>query len=72
MRSSGINKTSEAQLRASRKYVENTYERMNLRVPKGEKAIIQEHAREQGESVTAFMVRAIHETMKRDKDKKKR
>lgn len=45
------------------------YDRINLTVPKGRKAAIQAHAVEHGESVNAFIARAIEETMERDKEK---
>ncbi len=45
------------------------YDRINLTVPKGRKAAIQAHAAEHGESVNAFIARAIEETMERDKEK---
>lgn len=45
------------------------YDRINLTVPKGRKAAIQAHAAERGESVNAFIARAIEETMERDKEK---
>ena len=41
-------------------------ERISLSVRKGRKAIIQAHAEKQGESTTAFINRAIDETMERD------
>lgn len=39
------------------------------RVPKGQKDIIQVHATEQGESLNAFINRAVNETIERDKQK---
>ena len=53
-------KQTEAQLRASN---------IQLRVPKGEKEKITEHARVQGESTNAFIYRAVNETIERDKQK---
>lgn len=41
-------------------------ERISLSVKKGRKAVIQAHAAGQGESTTAFINRAIDETMERD------
>lgn len=40
-----------------------------MRVPKGKKELIQAHAAMQGESVNAFLNRAVDETMKRDSKK---
>lgn len=45
----------------------NTYDRINLTVPKGEKESIKAHADKMGESVNGFIYRAIRETIKRDK-----
>ena len=50
-------------------YIQNTYDRINLTVPKGQKEIIQAHAKANGESVNAFIGRAIAEAMERDKNK---
>lgn len=61
--------TPEALRRASKKYDEEKIERIPMRVPKGKKEIIQAHAASQGESVNAFLNRAVDETMKRDKGK---
>lgn len=49
-------------------YIQNTYDRINLTVPKGQKEIIQSHAKANGESVNAFIGRAIAEAMERDKN----
>ncbi len=59
--------TSEAQKRASKKYVENNLERMNIRVPKGKKDVIKAHADAMGESINGFVNRAIEEAIKKDK-----
>lgn len=59
-------KQTEAQLRATRKY-HDKLDNLQIRVPKGAKAVIAEHAAAQGESLNAFVVRAINEAMERDK-----
>lgn len=59
---------SEAQKRANNKYLE-TLDEIKTRVPKGRKAEIQAHAEKQGESLNGFVVRAIDETIERDKGK---
>lgn len=59
----------KASTRAQNKYIQKTYDRINLTVPKGEKETIQAHASDMGESVNAFINRAIRETMERDKEK---
>lgn len=52
------------------KWIAKTYDRINLTVKKGQKAVIQEHAEAQGESVNGFINRAITETIDRDDAKK--
>lgn len=59
----------KASTRAQNKYIQKTYDRINLTVPKGKKGLIQSHADAIGESVTAFINRAIDEAMERDKEK---
>ena len=61
--------TSEALKRASQKYDKEKIDRIPMRVPKGRKTIIQEHAAAQGESVNAFLNRAVEETIERDNHK---
>ena len=56
---------SEAQQKAVNKYVKNNYDRINVTFPKGKKAIIQSHVAATGESVNAFINRAVKETMER-------
>lgn len=58
---------SDAQRRAVAKYNAENYERLEIRVPKGEKDLIKAHADSMGESVNSFVGRAIHEAMERDK-----
>lgn len=57
---------SEAQQKAVNKYVKNNYDRINVTFPKGKKAVIQSHAAAKGESVNAFINRAVLETISRD------
>lgn len=47
-------------------YISRTYDRINLTVAKGRKDIIKAHAESKGESVNAFINRAIDETMERE------
>ena len=60
---------TEARRRASAKYLKETVEDVRIRVPKGQKAVIKAHAESQGESMNAFVVRAIDEAMERDTGK---
>ena len=57
---------SKAQQKAVHKYVKANYDRLELTVPKGRKDEIKAHATAQGESVNAFINRAIEEAMERD------
>ena len=59
-------KNSEARIRANNKYNEKAYDRINIAVPKGKKTAIKEHAENKGESLNAFVNRAIDETVERD------
>ena len=60
---------SKVQQQAVSKYMKANYDELKIRIPKGNRARIQEHAREQGESTNAFIYRAVNETIERDKQK---
>lgn len=76
------NSVSEARKKANAKYAASAYDRIELKVLKGQKDIIKTHAEkyqsEAGEigsagytpkgSVNGFIKRAIEETMQRDKN----
>ena len=47
-------------------YIAKSYDRVNLTLPKGQKDVIRAHAESRGESVNAFIQRAIAEAMERD------
>lgn len=57
---------SEAQRKAVAKYNVANYERIELRVDKGQKDIIKAHADAHGETLNSFVNRAIRETIDRD------
>lgn len=61
-------KTSKAQQKAVNKYVKNNYDRINVTFPKGKKELLKAHAQQHGESLNAFINRAIDETMERDSE----
>ncbi len=50
------------------KFIAQKYDRVNLTLPQGQKAIIQSHAESRKESVNGFINRAINEQMKRDQE----
>jgi hypothetical protein len=47
-------------------YMKEKLDEIKFRVPKGQKAVIREHAEKHGEKLTPFIIRAINETMERD------
>ena len=60
---------TKAHLEGNKKYLQ-TLDEIKVRVPKGRKAELQAHAEEQGESLNGFIVRAVDETIERDKSEK--
>ena len=58
---------SEARRRANEKYNAKAYDEIKVRVNKGQKETIQAHAAARGESVNAFIGRAIAAQIERDK-----
>ena len=61
-----MGKTSSA---VKDRYNAKAYDEIKIRVPKGQKDLIQAHAEAQGESTNGFINRAISETMEQDKAK---
>ena len=57
---------SKAQQKAVSKYMKENYDELKARIPKGQKETIKAHAEGQGESLNAFINRAITQTMERD------
>lgn len=60
---------TDARRKASAKYLKESVEDIRIRVRKGDKAKVQEHASTMGESMNSFVVRAIDETIERDNSK---
>ena len=58
------NKTSEAQLKAAKKYL-SKFTELKLRLTAEEHSAIKEYTAKTGESIAAFMRRAIKETIDR-------
>lgn len=52
---------TEAQAKAAKKYLKESVEDIRIRVPKGDKAKVQEHAASIGESMNSFAVQTIYE-----------
>ena len=61
---------SEAHKRANKKYQTEKVDDLRIRVPKGQRDLIQAHAKQQGESVNSFVWRAIQTVMQMDNDAK--
>lgn len=59
---------TKAHLEGNKRYLANKVDEIKVRVPKGKKESIQAHAEAQGESVNAFINRAIDQTMKADQN----
>lgn len=55
-------------IKYNNEFIKQSYDRINLTVPKGKKDIIKAHAETQKESVNSFINRAINETIERDKN----
>lgn len=50
---------SKAQQKATAKYVKNNYDRIEIKVSKGKKNVIETAAKEQNESVNTYIKKAI-------------
>lgn len=56
-------KTTKAQQKAVRRYVKKSYDRLDLVLPKGQKAEIKQAAAARGESVNGFLTRIIADAL---------
>lgn len=54
---------TDAQKRATAKYNAKAYDRIEIKVKKGQKEIIQKHAEEQGKSLNSYIVDLIESDM---------
>ena len=59
-------KRKEDAIRYNNEFIKQTYDRINLTVPKGQKDTIQAHAAARGESVNGFINRVISEAIERE------
>lgn len=62
--------TSEAQLKASKKYISEKLDEIRFRVPKGEREMLKRHAEKMGESLNKFLYRAVKEAIEKDNSNK--
>lgn len=60
-------KYTEARKEGNRRWDKENLDRISVAMPKGKREKIRKHAEDRGESVNAFVNRAIDETMVRDK-----
>lgn len=60
------NKNSSARIAANNRYNEKAYDRINLAIPKGDKARIQTCAARHGESVNAYVKSALYSRLAQD------
>ena len=58
---------SKAQQKAVSKYMKANYDEIKIRIPKGQKEIVQAYAQEQGERVNALIWRVLQDAMGVDK-----
>jgi predicted HicB family RNase H-like nuclease len=61
-------KNSDAKIAANNRYNEKAYDRINIAVPKGKKAVIKAYAEKSGESINSYINKAIEEKIARDND----
>lgn len=59
---------TQAQNRATQKYVKNHYDSFIVRTPKGKKDKIKAFAEGKGESLNGFINRAVDETIERESE----
>jgi len=57
---------SEAQKRAVARYNNANYDKLTVRIKKGQRDILKAHAEEQGESLNGWIVSAIKAKLKQD------
>lgn len=50
---------TEAGKRATMKYIKSAYDRIEIKIPKGQKSTVQAHADSKGESVNGMVSRVI-------------
>ena len=58
---------SKAQQKAVSKYMKDNYDEIKIRIPKGQKKVVQAYAQENGQSVNALIWRLLQDAMGVDK-----
>lgn len=59
---------SKAQQKAVAKYMKSNYDNLTVRVPKGQKEVIQQAAEKQGESLNSYVIGAVEQRIKSEQD----
>lgn len=54
---------SQAQNKATQRYIKNNYDSVMIRMPKGKKELIKAFAESKNESLNGFIIRAVDEAM---------
>ena len=57
------NKYTEAQNKATQKYIKNNYDQISIRIPKGKREIYKAHAEAQGKSLNQLIVDLLDKDM---------
>lgn len=63
-------KYTEKKRASNQKWDEANLDRISIALPKGRKEIIKDHALQRGESMNAFIIRAVDNQMERDNEGK--
>lgn len=50
-----VHKNSKARIEANNRYNAKAYDRINIAVPRGMKAVIEDHAKQNGSSINGFI-----------------
>ena len=61
---------SKAQQKAVAKYMENNYDELKVRMPKGKKDIIKTAAENQGKSINGFIMKLLTRRLKKKKNRR--
>ena len=61
---------TEKRKKSNQKWDAENLDRISIALPKGRKEIIKDHALQRGESVNAFIIRAVDNQIERDKEGK--
>lgn len=59
---------TEKRKKSNQKWDAENLDRISIALPKGRKEIIKDHALQRGESVNAFIIRAVDNQIERDRE----